>query len=445
MLERLSQKLTDIVRRISGKAFISEKNVTEALDEIKMALLEADVSLRVVRRFLNTTLEQALGAKVTKGVNPSQQFIKIIYDKLVELLGGTRTKLNLKGPDTQTVILCIGLQGSGKTTTAAKLALSLKKEGRRPLLVAADLVRPAAVLQLVTLGRQAQVECYYEENAKNPLAVIKNALKKAKQELLDTVILDTAGRLQIDDSLMLELEQIKKQALPDETILVADAMTGQQAVDIAKTFSERIGITGVILTKFDSDTRGGAALSIKTISGQPIYYLGNGEKLDELEPFYPERIASRILGKGDIISLVEKAEQVIAEDELKSLQEKMTSNSFDFNDYLLQYRRIKKMGSLKSLLEMIPGLQGNIDSDKIDLEEMKREEAIILSMTKEERCNPLIIGPSRRRRIAHGSGTAVFEVNKLLKKFEKTKLMMRKMVKNKNLQQQVIGTAAQDL
>jgi len=445
MLERLSQKLNDIIRSISGKAFISEKNVTEALEEIKMALLEADVSLRVVRRFLNTTLEQALGLRVASGVTPSQQFVKIIYDKMVDLLGGTRIRPNLKGPDTQTVILCLGLQGSGKTTTAAKLAFSLKKEGRRPLLVAADLVRPAAILQLVTLARQAQVECYYEENEKSPLVVVKNALKKARQALLDTVIIDTAGRLQIDDSLMLELEQIKKQVKADETILVADAMTGQQAVDIAKAFNDCLGLTGIILTKFDSDTRGGAALSIKTITGQPIYYLGNGEKLDELEPFYPERIASRILGMGDIVSLVEKAEEVMAEDDLKSLEEKIATNSFDFNDYLQQFKRIKKMGSLKSLLEMIPGLQGNIDSDRIDLAEIKKEEAIILSMTKEERRNPLIIGPSRRRRIAQGSGTAVFEVNKLLKKFEKTKQMMRKMSKNKNLTQQFIGSAARDL
>lgn len=438
MLERLSKKFSDVIRHISGKAVISEKNIQEVMEEIKMALLEADVSLRVVRRFVNRTAEAAIGAKVARDVTPSQQFIKIIHEKMVELLGDKRSSLDLKGPDTQTVILCLGLQGSGKTTTAAKLAALLAKEGRRPLLVAADLIRPAAILQLITLGKQIDIPVHSEEGKKSA-AIVKNALARAKKEQHDTVIIDTTGRLEIDEFMMKELEELKKISKPDETILIADSMTGQQAVEIAQAFDGRIGLSGIMLSKFDSDARGGAALSIKEITGKPIKYIGTGEKMDDLEPFFPERIASRILGMGDIVTLVEKAENVMKEEDLQSLQRKIDANSFDFEDYLDQFKRVKKMGSIHSLIEMIPGLKGSVDEDKIDLAEMKKEEAIILSMTRHERKNPLIIGPNRRKRIARGSGTAVFDVNKLLKKFEKTKVMMKKVSKNRDFQQQMVG------
>ncbi|MBN1524478.1 MAG: signal recognition particle protein [Spirochaetales bacterium] len=442
MLERLSNKLIDVVRHISGKAAISEKNIQDAVEEIKLALLEADVNLRVVRRFVNGIIEEALGAEVVRGVNPGQQFIKLVHDRIIGLLGEKKADLNLKGPDTHSVILLLGMQGSGKTTSAAKLGSTLKKQGRNVLLVAADLVRPAAAEQLALLGQQAGIAVYREESSK-PLEVVKNALRKAKKELFNTVIIDTSGRLEIDEPMMKEIEEIKKVSSPDEVLLVADAMTGQHAVEIAKTFNERVGLTGVMLSKFDSDTRGGAALSIKSITQTPIKFIGVGEKLDDLDPFYPERIASRILGMGDVVSLVEKAEQTIQQDEALELQKKIDDKTFDLEDYLDQFRRVKKMGNLQSLVEMIPGLKGNIDEDKIDVKEMTREEAIILSMTRMERKNPRIIGPTRRKRIANGSGTAVFDVNKLLKKFDKTKNMMRKMSRNKDYQQQLMNSFGQ--
>jgi signal recognition particle subunit SRP54 len=433
MLDRISNKLTDIIRQISGKAAITEKNVQDAVEEIKVALLEADVNLRVVRRFVNATLEEAKGEAVLRSVSPGQQFVKIVYDRMVKLLGDERQDLALKGPDTQSVVLLLGLQGSGKTTTAAKLGLSLKKTGRRPLLVAADLVRPAAVEQLSVLGAQTGIDVY-REAAKDPVAVVKNALAHARKNLYDTVLIDTSGRLQVDETLMDELVRIRDVAKPDEALLVADAMTGQNAVEIAKAFDERIGLSGVILSKFDSDARGGAALSLKSVTGKPIKFIGIGEKLTDLEPFYPDRIASRILGMGDIVSLVEKAQETIAVEEAEELRKKIESATFTLEDYLEQFKRMKKMGSVQSLVEMIPGMKGQIDEDAIDEKEIKREEAIILSMTVKERRNHLIIGPSRRKRIAAGSGTSVFEVNRLLKRFEKMRLMMKKVVKNKKYQ-----------
>jgi len=438
MLDRISSKFTDIIRQVSGQKRISEKNIDDTVNEIKIALLEADVNLRVVRRFVNRTIEEAKGEEVLKSVSPGQQFIKIVYDKMVQFLGEERQELQLKGPDTQSVVLLLGLQGSGKTTTAAKLAKRLVKEGRRPLLVAADLVRPAAVRQLEVLGEQTGVEVYSEES-KEPVKVVKNGIKHAKRQLFDTVIVDTSGRLHVDEELMSEIKAIKKAADPVDSLLVADAMTGQQAVDIAKAFSEQVGITGVILSKFDSDTRGGAALSLKTITGQPITYIGTGEKLDDLEPFYPDRIASRILGMGDVVSLVEKAQETIDEQKAVEMQKKMASATFTLEDYLEQFQQVKKMGSVESLMKMIPGLQGQINPDDIDEKDMKREEAIILSMTPTERRNARIIGPSRRKRIARGSGTSVSSVNRLLKKFEKTRLMMKKMAKNKKYQSKLMS------
>jgi signal recognition particle subunit SRP54 len=433
MLERLSDKLTDVVRQISGKAHISEKNVQDAISEIKLALLEADVNLRVVRRFVNRTTEEALGQKVLRSVNPGQQFVKLVHDKLAELLGEGRQDLQLKGPDALSVVLLLGLQGSGKTTTAAKLALRLSNGGRRPLLVAADLVRPAAVEQLAVLAGQAGIELYREDRS-TPVKVVSGALKYAGRNQFDTLVVDTSGRLQIDEQMMQEIETVKKAAHPDELLLVADAMTGQTAVEIAKTFDERLGLSGVVLSKFDSDTRGGAALSIKSVTGKPIKFIGTGEKLDELEPFYPERVATRILGMGDVVGLVEKAQEAIDVREAEELQEKIARETFTLEDYLDQFRRVRKMGKLENLIEMIPGAKGNIPEDAINEGEIKREEAIILSMTRDERRNHRIIGPSRRTRIARGSGTAVYHVNKLLKKFEKTRVLMKKMTKNKKAQ-----------
>lgn len=443
MLEKLTNTFSDIFRTISGKSTISEKNIEEAVEKIKLALLEADVNLRVVRRFVNSTIEEAKGEKVLRSVDPGQQFIKIVHDKLVALLGDTKTDLHLKGPDTQSVILFLGLQGSGKTTSAVKLAARLKKEGRKPVLAACDLVRPAAIDQLCVMAAKAEVPVYKEDiplpgTAKDAVRIAKNAKEYARHNGYDTLIVDTAGRLQIDDGMMKEISDIKDTVKPDELILVADSMTGQNAVDIAKTFDEALGLTGVILTKFDSDARGGAAISLKSITGKPILFIGTGEKIEDFEPFHPERIASRILGMGDIVSLVEKAQETIDMEEAEKLQKKMASNEFTLQDMLDQLQRVKKMGPMQSLIEMMPGLAGQVSEDDIDTEGLKVQEAIILSMTKKERANHLIIGPSRRKRIAKGSGTCVADVNRLIKQFEKTRLAMKKMSRNKGMQNRMM-------
>ena len=438
MLERISDKLAGVVRQLSGKSQITEKNIQDSVNEIKIALLEADVNLRVVRRFVNRTIEDARGGDVVKSVTPGQHFVKIIHDRMVQLLGDTKQDLELKGPDTVSVLLMMGLQGSGKTTTAAKLAMRLKREGRRPLLVAADLVRPAAVQQLRVLGKSVNVEVYGEDSS-SPESVVKNALKHARKNQYNTVIVDTAGRLHVDEDMMAEIQRISKAADPVERLLVADAMSGQQAVEVAKEFDSAVGISGVILTKFDSDARGGAALSLKSITGKPLKFIGTGEKVEDLEPFYPERIASRILGMGDVVSLVEKAQATINEEDAEKLQKKIESATFTLQDYLEQFARLKKMGSLQSVIEMIPGAKEMISEDDIDEREMTREEAIILSMTLDERRNHRIIGPSRRKRIARGSGTAVFDVNRLLKKFDKMRLTMRKAAKSKKYQAKLMA------
>ncbi len=435
MLEKITDTFSSIVRTISGKSTITEKNIEDSVEQIKMALLEADVNLRVVRRFVNSTIEEAKGEKVLKAVDPGQQFVKIIYDKIVAMLGDEeKTELSLRGPDVTTVILMLGLQGAGKTTASHKLALKLKKQGRRPLLAACDLVRPAAVEQLSVLGEKIGVPVY-KENSKDAVKNAEDALKYAKKNQYDTLIIDTAGRLQIDADMMDELARIKKAVSPDEVLLVADAMTGQNAVDIAKTFDEQLGLTGVILTKFDSDARGGAALSLKTITGKPILFIGTGEKSEDFETFHPERIASRILGMGDVVSLVEKAQETVDAQEAERLQKRMMKNEFTLDDMLSQFQQVKKMGSMQSLLDMIPGMA----NQNVDLSGMKRQEAIIQSMTKKERANHLIIGPGRRKRIAAGSGTSVAEVNKLLKQFEKTKLTMKKLTRNKGMQSRMMS------
>jgi len=437
MFDKLTEKISDAFRFVTGKSTITEKNIDDAVEAIKMALLEADVNLRVVRRFINSTIEEAKGEKVLRAVDPGQQFTKIVHDKLVSFLGETAKgpdgrsaqDLKLKGPDTVSVVLMLGLQGSGKTTSSAKLALRLKKEGRKPLLAACDLIRPAAVEQLTLLAVQTGVPIYKEEGSRDPVKVFRGALDWAKKNLIDTLIIDTTGRLQIDEHMMDELGRLKEAAKPDELLLVADAMTGQSAVDIAKAFDEKIGLTGVVLTKFDSDTRGGAALSLKTITGKPLKFVGTGEKPEDFEPFHPDRAAGRILGMGDVVSLVEKAQEVIDEKEALALQKKMEKETFTLEDWLQQLRSVKKMGSLKSMLNMIPGMAGQISEEDIDKAELKSQEAILSSMTRKERANHLIIGPSRRTRIARGSGTSVAEVARLLKKFEKMKGMMKKMAR----------------
>lgn len=439
MLEKLSQTLGDMARTISGKAAISEKNIDEAVDAIKMALLEADVNLRVVRRFVNATIEEAKGEKVLRAVSPGQQFIKIVHDRLVGLLGDQKQDLALRGPDVTSVILMAGLQGSGKTTSSAKLALFLKNKGRRPLLAACDLVRPAAIEQLAVLAGQIGVPLHRGQAGQDSLAIAKDALVRAKKEQFDTLIVDTTGRMQVDEPMMAELEHMRDLLKPDECLLVADAMTGQSAVDIAKAFDERIGISGVILSKFDSDTRGGAALSLKAVTGKPVKFVGVSERPEGLEVFHPERVAGRILGMGDVVSLVEKAQEVYDQSEAEALERKLATENFSLEDYLDQIRKVKKMGSLKNLMDMMPGLAGQVSEEQLEAQDLKHEEAILLSMTKKERANHLIIGPTRRSRIARGSGTSVAEVARLIKKFEKSRLMMKKAVKNKKMAEKMMG------
>ena len=435
MFDSISDKFSSIIRTISGKSKISEKNVQDAVEEIKMALLDADVNLRVVRRFVNRTLEEALGDKVLKAVDPGQQFVKVVYDKMVQLLGDPDNQaLKLKGPDTVTVILMMGLQGSGKTTTSAKLALNLKKQGRRVMMAACDLVRPAAITQLQVLGQQVDVPVYAQTDTKDAVLVATNAYKQAKREQYDVLIVDTSGRMHLDDAMMQEIQDISRALHPDETLFVADAMTGQNAVTIAQEFESKVGITGVVLTKFDSDTRGGAALSLREVVGKPIKFIGVGEKMENLEPFYPDRMASRILGMGDIVSLVEKAQQTYDLEKAQKLQEKMAKNTFDLQDYLEQLENMTKMGGVGKLIEMIPGAKGNVSEDDVDTAELRKEKAIIQSMTFQERQNIYIIGPARKKRIAKGSGTSVGEVGHLLKKFEKMRLNMKKLAKNKKYQ-----------
>ena len=442
MLEKLSSAFSGVVKTLSGKSTITEKNIEETVEQIKMALLEADVNLRVVRRFVNSTIEEAKGEKVLKAVDPGQQFVKIIYDKIVAMLGDTKVDLHLKGPDTQSVILMLGLQGAGKTTAAHKLAAKLLKDGRKPLLAACDLVRPAAVEQLSQLGEKIGVPVF-KENSKDAVKNAKEAIDFARRNGNDTIIIDTAGRLQIDEEMMAELVKIKKVTNPVEVLLVADAMTGQNAVEIAKSFDEQLGLTGVILTKFDSDARGGAALSLKTITDKPILFVGTGEKTEDFEVFHPERIASRILGMGDIVSLVEKAQETVDEEAALKMQKKLQRNEFTLQDMLEQFQQVKKMGSMSKLLEMLPGMNG-IDPSQLDMSGMKKNEAIIQSMTYKERLNHLIIGPSRRKRIAKGSGTSVADVNKLIKQFEKTKLMMKKVSRNRGLQGKMMNQLGLD-
>lgn len=441
MLEKISSAFTNIFRNISGMSRISEKNIEDTVEEIKNALLDADVNLRVVRRFVNSVAQEAKGEKVLKAVNPGQQFTKILYDKIVTLLGGNIAsdggessekappKLVLKNPDTTTVILMVGLQGSGKTTTSAKLALKLKNSGRRVLLAACDTVRAAAIEQLEQLGKGIGIEVFSEDK-KDAVKNAVSSLSYAKKKQFDTLIIDTAGRLQVDEGMMKELRTTCEKVKADNTLFVMDAAAGQTGPDSAKAFNEAVNLTGVILTKFDSDARGGVALSVASVVQKPIIFVGTGEKVECLEDFHPERVASRILGMGDVVSFVEKAQEQVDEAAAEELQRKAARNEFTLTDMLAQFEQLAKMGPLQNVMEMLPGLAGQ----KVDESSIKWYKAIIQSMTKKERDNYLIIGPSRRKRIAKGSGTTLSQVNKLIKQFEKAKLMMKKVSRNKFMQ-----------
>ena len=433
MFDNLSERLERSFKILKGEGRITEINIAETVKDIRKALLEADVNYKTAKQFTDQVKEKALGQNVITAVRPGQLMVKITHDELAELMGGEAADINLKG--TPAVILMSGLQGSGKTTFASKLANYLQtKKGKRVMLVACDVYRPAAIEQLRILGEQINAKVYTEETETNPVKKAQNAIAEARKFGYDVVIVDTAGRLAVDEQMMQEIAAIKQAIQPSETLFVVDAMTGQDAVNTAKTFNDRIDFDGVVLTKLDGDARGGAALSIRSVVNKPIKFIGTGEKTDDFEPFHPDRIASRILGMGDIVSLVEKAQQTVDEEEAKKLQAKLARNEFTLNDMLAQFENVGKMGSVSSLLDMIPGLAGQIDESKIDLSGMKKQKAIIQAMTQKERNNHLIIGPSRRKRIAKGSGTSVAEVNKLIKQFEKTKLTMKKLTKNRGMQ-----------
>ncbi len=424
MFENLSEKLERSFKLLKGQGRITEINVAETLKEVRRALLDADVNYKVAKQFTDTVKAKALGQNVINALKPGELMVKIVHDELTALMGGDTAPVNLAG--NPTVILMSGLQGSGKTTMSGKLAKKLKSEkAKRPLLVAGDVYRPAAIEQLKVLGEQIGVSVYTEEGNKNPVEIAENAIRYAKANHFDLVIVDTAGRLAVDEAMMKEIEAIKKAIKPQETLFVVDSMTGQDAVNTAKEFNDRLDFDGVVLTKLDGDTRGGAALSIRTVVTKPIKFVGTGEKLDALDYFHPSRMADRILGMGDIVSLVEKAQQQFDEKEARELQRKIAKNQFNFNDFLNQIQQIKKMGNLKELASMIPGVGKAIKDLDIDDDAFKGIEAIIRSMTEKERINPEIINGSRRQRIAKGSGTTIQEVNRLLKQFEDTRKMMK--------------------
>ena len=427
--EGLSSRLQEITRKLKGKARITDSDLKEMLREVKLALLEADVNYKIVKDFINTIQEKAQGADVLKSLTPGQQVIKIVKDELVELLGGTESKINFN-PNPPTVIMLVGLQGSGKTTTAGKLANLLRKQGKNPLLVACDVYRPAAIKQLQVVGSSLNIPVFANETSKDVVHIAKQAQNVAMSKLNDVIILDTAGRLHIDEALMDELKNLKSNVKPHEILLVVDSMTGQDAVNVATSFNETVGIDGIILTKLDGDTRGGAALSVKNVTGRPIKFAATGEKLSDIEAFHPERMASRILGMGDVLSIIEKAEEAYDEEEALKLEKKLRKQEFDLDDYLAQLRQIKKMGSFSSLLKMVPGAN-KLGDVKIDDKEFIRIEAIICSMTAKERRNSKILNGSRRLRIAKGSGTSVQEVNKFIKSFEMTQKMMKQMQNKK--------------
>ena len=426
--DNLSEKLNHVFSKMREKGKLTDLEVKQAMREIRVALLEADVNYQVAKDFINTVSEKASGEDILKGLNSTQQVIKIVNDELISLMGSTHSKL-VVADRPPTVIMMCGLQGAGKTTMCGKLSQTLKKQNKKVLLSACDVYRPAAIKQLQIVGEKVKTPVFTEGQI-NPVKIAKDALDEAKKQGADVLIIDTAGRLHIDEKLMQELLDIKSAVKPDEILLVVDSMTGQDAVNVADTFNKQLDITGVILTKLDGDTRGGAALSIKAVTGKPIKFIGSGEKMDDIEPFYPDRMASRILGMGDVMTLIEKAQEAFSEEEAIKLQKKMKNNSFTLQDYLNQLESVRKMGGIGKLMQMIPGFGGKISEDDIDESKIAKTKAIILSMTPEERNNADIIKASRRKRIAAGSGTTIQDVNQLLKQFDMSKEMMRRVSKN---------------
>jgi signal recognition particle subunit SRP54 len=433
MFEALSDRLTDIFTGLRGRGSLTERDVDQAMREIRMSLLEADVNFKVVKEFVARVKERSIGAEVLQSLTPGQQVVKIVHEELLQVLGEPARLSFANTPPT--VILLAGLQGSGKTTTAAKLGLALRKQNHHPLLVALDVYRPAAVDQLISLGMQLNMPVYSEGAKGDPEKIAANAVQHARKNALDVVILDTAGRLHIDEAMMDELKRIDRRVKPDEVLLVADAMTGQDAVHAAEEFHRAVNLNGLILTKMDGDARGGAALSIRSVTGIPVKYMGTGEKTDALEQFHPDRLAQRILGMGDVLSLIEKAQETYDEDEAKKIEKKMRTASFDLEDFLQQFRQVQKMGPLTQIMEMIPGMRGALKKaggmPNLDGKEVKHVEAIITSMTLQERHNPVVIDGSRRRRIARGSGTSVQEVNQLLNQFKEAQKMMKQLTSGK--------------
>ena len=426
----LSERLNHIFSKLTKRGKLTELEIRTAMREVRVALLEADVNLKVAKQFIAEVSEKAVGQEILSSLNPAQQVIKIVNEELIALMGAKNAKLEVSSK-LPTVIMMCGLQGAGKTTLCGKLAIQLKKQGKKPLLVAGDIYRPAAITQLQVVGKNAQVEVF-EKGTQSPVKTAKQAIEYARSMGYDTVVLDTAGRLQIDETLMQELENIRREVEITETLLVVDAMTGQEAVNVAQTFNERLEITGVVLTKLDGDTRGGACLSIKAVTGKPIKFVGVGEKLTDLEPFYPDRMASRILGMGDVLSLIEKAQQAITEEDALKMQKKMKENSFTLSDYLEQFAMMKKMGGAQAMLSMLPGAgKLKLGEDGVDEKRIERTKAIILSMTVQERETPSIIDSKRKKRIAAGSGTTVQEINQLLKQFEQTKMLMKQLKGNR--------------
>lgn len=425
MFESLSEKLDSIFSKLKGRGLLKEEDIDAAMKEIRLSLLEADVNFKVVKKFISIVKEKSLGKEVLESLTPGQQVVKIVNGEICELLGGENEKIKLS-PNPPTIIMMIGLHGSGKTTTSAKLARHFKKSGRRPMLVASDLQRPAAIQQLITLGTQLEIPVFHSFEEKNPVTVAEQSLKKAKLEAIDILIIDTAGRLHIDEGLMDELRTVRDEVKPNEILFVADAMTGQDAVNIAKEFNQTIGIDGVILTKMDGDARGGAALSIRSITSKPIKFIGTGEKIDMLEQFFPDRIASRILGMGDVLSLIDKAQESFDEGEAVELQKKFMEDSFSFEDLRDNLRKIRSMGPIENILSMIPGMGKQLKGVNVDQKELIKVEAIIDSMTPHERHHPKVLNGSRKKRIATGSGTTVTDVNKVIKQQKEMKKMLKR-------------------
>ena len=425
--DSLSDKMQGVFKKLKSKGLLTEEDVKEAMKEVKRALLEADVNFKVVKNFVNTVTEKAIGEDVMKGLNPGQMVIKIVKEELVTLMGEEIVELKLLPSNEQTIIMMCGLQGAGKTTTVAKLAGQFKNKGKKPLLVACDIYRPAAIEQLKTNGEKVGVEVFEMGTNHKPVEIVQEALKYAKQKNINLVFIDTAGRLHVDEDMMNELKDVKSEIDVTYTLLTVDAMTGQDAVNVAKTFNEEIGIDGVVLTKLDGDTRGGAALSIRAVTGKPIMYAGMGEKLTDLEPFYPDRMASRILGMGDVETLIEKAQNAIDEEQAKEMSDKIRKATFDFNDFLDQMEQVQKMGSMSDLIGMIPGMSQKLGNIEIDDNALAKPKAIIQSMTPQERENPDIINVSRKNRIAKGCGLDIAEVNRFMKQFEQSRKMMKQM------------------